>query len=56
MKKKVALNYIYSSFYQLVLIIVPFITAPYLAKTLQPTATAINSYVSAVVQLFSSIG
>ena len=56
MKKKVAINYIYSSFYQLVLIIVPFVTAPYLAKTLQPTATAINSYVSAVVQLFSSIG
>ena len=56
MKKKVALNYLYSSFYQLVLIIVPFITAPYLAKTLQPTATGINSYVSAVVQLFSALG
>lgn len=56
MNKKLALNYIYSSFYQLILIIVPFITAPYLAKTLQPTATGINSYVSAVVQLFSSIG
>lgn len=56
MKQKVALNYIYSSFYQLILIIVPFITAPYLAKTLQPDATGINSYVSAVVQLFSSIG
>lgn len=56
MKKKVVLNYIYSSFYQLILIVVPFITAPYLAQTLQPTATGINSYVSAVVQLFSSIG
>lgn len=56
MKKKVAINYIYSSFYQLVLIVVPFITAPYLAKTLQPTATGINSYVSAVVQLISALG
>ena len=56
MKKKVTVNYLYSSFYQLILIIVPFITAPYLAKTLQPNGTAINSYVSAVVQLFSSIG
>ena len=56
MNKKIAFNYIYSSFYQLILIIVPFITAPYLAKTLQPTATGINSYVSAVVQLFSAIG
>ena len=56
MKKKVTLNYLYSAFYQLILIIVPFITAPYLAKTLQPVATGINSYVSSVVQLFSAIG
>ena len=56
MKKKVTLNYIYSSFYQLVLIIVPFITAPYLARTLLPEAVGINSYVSAVVQVFSLIG
>ena len=55
-KSKSITNYIYSSFYQLILIVVPFITAPYLAQTLQPTATGINSYVSAVVQLFSSIG
>jgi len=56
MKKKVTLNYIYSSFYQLVLIIVPFITAPYLARTLLPEAIGINSYVSAVVQVVSLIG
>lgn len=56
MKKKITLNYIYSAFYQIVLIIVPFITAPYLARTLLPEAVGINSYVSAVVQTFSLLG
>ena len=56
MKKKIMANYIYSSFYQIILIIVPFITAPYLARTLLPEAIGINSYVSAVVQVFSLLG
>lgn len=55
-RKKVVLNYIYSSFYQLFLIIVPLITAPYLARTLLPTAVGINSYVSSIVQIFSLLG
>ncbi len=55
-KKKVVLNYIYSSFYQLFLIIVPLITAPYLARTLLPEAVGINSYVSSVVQIFGLLG
>ena len=56
MKKRVALNYIYSALYQIILIIVPFITAPYLARTLLPDAVGINSYVSAVVSTFSLVG
>lgn len=55
-KSKTVVNYIYSSFYQLFLIIVPLITAPYLARTLLPTAVGINSYVSSVVTIFTSIG
>ncbi len=55
-KKKITLNYIYSSLYQIILIIVPFITAPYLSRTLQPEAVGINSYVSAVVKTFSLLG
>ncbi len=55
-RKKVVLNYMYSSFYQLFLIIVPLITAPYLARTLLPTAVGINSYVSSIVQIFSLLG
>lgn len=55
-KSKTITNYIYSSFYQLFLIIVPLITAPYLARTLLPTAVGINSYVSSVVTIFTSLG
>lgn len=55
-KRRVVINYIYSSFYQLFLIIVPLITAPYLARTLLPEAVGINSYVSSVVQIFGLLG
>lgn len=58
MKKgsKAIVNYIYSFFYQMFLIIVPLITAPYLARTLLPNAVGINSYVSSVVTIFTSLG
>lgn len=55
-KPKAITNYIYSSFYQIFLIIVPLITAPYLARTLLPEAVGINSYVSSVVTIFTSLG
>ncbi|MDL2276771.1 flippase [Breznakia sp. OttesenSCG-928-G09] len=55
-KKKVIVNYIYSSAYQLFLIIVPFITAPYLARVLTEDPVGINSYVSSIVQIFSLVG
>lgn len=55
-KKRIILNYLYSSAYQIMLIVVPFITAPYLSRTLQEDAMGINSYVSAVVQIFSLLG
>lgn len=49
-------NYFYSSFYQIFLIIVPLITAPYLSRVLLPYNYGINSYVLTISQLFSSIG
>jgi len=55
-KPKAIANYIYSSFYQIFLIIVPLITAPYLARTLLPEAVGINSYVCSVVTIFTSLG
>lgn len=55
-KKRIIMNYLYSSAYQFLLIVVPFITAPYLSRTLQEEAMGINSYVSAVVQIFSLLG
>lgn len=55
-KSRAIVNYIYSSFYQLFLIIVPLITAPYIARTLLPKAVGINSYVCSVVTIFTSLG
>lgn len=55
-KKSLAKNYIYNSIYQIFVIIVPLITTPYIAKILLPDHVGINSYVSSVVTLFTTIG
>lgn len=55
-KKKILENYIYSSCYQIFLIIIPLITAPYMARVLLPEGTGINSYVSTVIQMFTLFG
>lgn len=43
--KKLVKNYIYNLIYQVFLVIVPLITAPYLAKTLGSKALGIYSYI-----------
>ena len=55
-KRKLLINYLYSSCYQIFLIIIPLITAPYMARVLLPTGTGINSYVSTVIQMFTLFG
>lgn len=55
-KKKILINYLYSSCYQIFLIIVPLITAPYMARVLLPSGIGINSYVSTVIQMFTLFG
>jgi len=55
-KSKAIINYIYSSFYQIFLIIIPLITAPYLARTLLPEAVGINSYVCSVINIVVLLG
>lgn len=44
MKKSLTSNYIYMTFYQLLSVIVPIITAPYLARTLGVSGVGIYSY------------
>lgn len=55
-KRKILINYLYSSCYQIFLILIPLITAPYMARVLLPTGMGINSYVSTVIQMFTLFG
>lgn len=58
-KKSITKNYLYNLTYQILLIIAPIITAPYLARTLGPEGTGIYSYTISIVTyfiLFGSLG
>ena len=59
MKKSIKKNYIYNLIYQILSIIIPIITAPYLARVLGVEGTGISSYTLSIVSyfiLFGSIG
>lgn len=59
MKKSIAKNYLYNLTYQILVIILPIITAPYLARTLGPEGTGTYSYTISIVTyfiLFGSLG
>lgn len=59
MKKSVAKNYLYNLSYQILVILLPIITAPYLARTLGPKGTGIYSYTISIATyfiLFGSLG
>ena len=59
MKNSIAKNYIYNLTYQILVIILPVITTPYLARTLGPEGTGTYSYTISIVTyfiLFGSLG
>lgn len=59
MKKSIARNYMYNLAYQILVIILPIITTPYLARTLGPEGTGTYSYTISIVTyfiLFGSLG
>lgn len=59
MKKSITKNYLYNLTYQILVIILPIITAPYLARTLGPKGTGTYSYTISIVTyfiLFGSLG
>jgi len=49
-------NFLYNTGYQILCIIIPIITMPYLAHTLGAAAIGINSYTNSVVSLFTTFG
>lgn len=48
MLKKIDANLVYNALYQLLLILVPILTTPYLARTLGPNSLGIYGYVAAI--------
>lgn len=54
--KKLVKNYIYNLIYQVFLVIVPLITAPYLAKTLGSKALGVYSYICSVSSIITNLG
>ena len=56
MKKSITKNYIYNLIYQILLVLMPIITTPYLARTLGPNGTGIYSYTISIVTYFILIG
>ena len=59
MAKNLKKNYIYNLFYQILTLIVPLITAPYLARVFEADGVGTISYAESIVSyfiLFASLG
>jgi len=50
--KKLISNYLFTVMYQLLLIVTPFITTPYISRVLKPEGIGVEAYVASIVQLF----
>lgn len=50
--KNLISNYLFTVMYQLLLIVTPFITTPYISRVLKPEGIGIEAYVASIVQLF----
>ncbi|MFC6260643.1 flippase [Levilactobacillus fujinensis] len=53
---KVVRNYLYNAGYQLLTLIVPLITVPYIARVLGPQGVGINSYTNSIITYFLLLG
>lgn len=53
---KLLVNYIYNFTYQIFLIIVPLITAPYLSRVLTSEALGIYGYINSIVSIITTFG
>lgn len=49
---KLISNYLYTVLYQLLLLLTPFITTPYVSRVLKPEGIGTDAYVLSIVQLF----
>ena len=51
---KIAKNYIYNLIYQLIALVVPLITAPYVVRVIGADGTGIYSYVNSVTAMLTT--
>ncbi|MDQ1000805.1 O-antigen/teichoic acid export membrane protein [Neobacillus niacini] len=49
---KLISNYLFNSFYQILILIIPFITMPYVARVLSPDGLGVSAYSLSVAQIF----
>ena len=52
-RKNVKLNYLYNAAYQVLLLVAPLLTAPYLSRVLEPDGVGTASYVESVAAYFT---
>ena len=52
-RKNVKLNYIFNAAYQVLLLVTPLLTAPYLSRVLEPDGVGTASYVESIVAYFT---
>ena len=55
MNHKIVKNYIFTLMYQLLVLLVPLITAPYLARTLGPEGTGAYGYVYSMTSIINTL-
>lgn len=53
---KIIKNYIYNSIYQVIALVTPIITMPYIARVLGANGVGINSYITSISTIFICIG
>lgn len=56
MEKSIRKNYLYNALYQILTIILPIITTPYLARTLGAEGNGIYSYIISIATYFILLG
>ena len=55
-KSNIIINFLYSSIYQVLLIILPLITSPYVSRVLGAEGLGIYSYTYAIANCFALVG
>ncbi|MBB6453999.1 O-antigen/teichoic acid export membrane protein [Salirhabdus euzebyi] len=53
---KIVVNYLFNASYQLLVVLLPFITMPYIARVLGPEMLGVNAYTYSIIQILIIVG